>query len=229
MKCILASAGFYTPEIVAKCVELVGKPQDEITIAVINEAYAVEHGDHGWVLDDLNRIKDNFKGRMELVNLLALDLAEVKERIELADVIFVVGGHTDYLMSVFKRTGFDKLLQEMLVTKVYVGSSAGSMVMCNRVSTEAYAKIYGEDDDYGITEFLGLVDVAIKPHFGSKLFLQNRKEVLLEVAAQHKGTVYGLSDTSAIVVEGDRTYTIGDDIVKIVDGKLSEQADTIKR
>lgn len=229
MKCILSSAGFYTPEIVAKCVELVGKPQDEITIAVINEAYAVEHGDHAWVLDDLNRIKCNFKGRMELVNLLALDIATVKERIGLADVIFVVGGHTDYLMSVFKQTGFDKLLPEMLDTKVYVGSSAGSMVMCNRVSTEAYARIYGEDSDYGTTEFLGLVDVAIKPHFGSKLFLQNRKEVLLEVTAQYKGTVYGLSDTSAIIVDGHKTYTIGNEVVKIVDGKLVEQPDTIKR
>ena len=170
MKLILASAGFSTPEIANKCAELVGKSKDGINIAVINEAYAVEHGDHGWVLTDLSQIKDGFKGRMELVNLLALDLAKVKERIELADVIFVVGGHTDYLMSVFRKTGFDKLLPRLLKTKVYVGSSAGSMVLCNRVSTEAYAKIYGEEEDYGIDSYLGLVNLAIKPHLGNPLF-----------------------------------------------------------
>lgn len=220
MKLILASAGFYTPAIIEKCVHLVGKPQDKINFAVINEAYAVEHGDHGWVLDDLNRIKKNFKGNMELVNLLALDLDTVKKRIKLADVIFVVGGHTDYLMSIFKKTGFDKLLPKLLESKVYVGSSAGSMVICNRVSTEAYQKIYGEENDYGVSKYLSLVDLAIKPHLGSKFFPNNRKEVLLEVAKNYNGLIYGLHDDDAVIVEADKQYTIGSEPIKIKGGKI---------
>jgi dipeptidase E len=222
MKLILASAGFSTPEIANKCAELVGKPKDEINIAVINEAYAVEHGDHNWVLTDLNQIKSHFNGRMELVNLLALDLKKVKERIELADVIFVVGGHTDYLMSVFRKTGFAELLPELLKTKVYVGSSAGSMVICNRVSTEAYAKIYGEEEDYGIDSYLGLVGVAIKPHLGNPLFPNNNSDKLTEVTRNYKGLVYGLRDNSAIVVDGDKQYVIGGEPIVIRDGILQE-------
>ncbi|HEX6461762.1 MAG TPA: Type 1 glutamine amidotransferase-like domain-containing protein [Candidatus Saccharimonadales bacterium] len=224
MKLILASAGFSTPEIANKCAELVGKPKEDISIAVINEAYAVEHGDHGWVLTDLNQIKDDFKGRMELVNLLALNLEKIKERIELADVIFVVGGHTDYLMSVFQKTGFDSLLPELLKTKIYVGSSAGSMVLCNRVSTKAYAEIYGEENDYGIKEYLGLVDLAIKPHLGNLLFPKNNPDKLLEVAKDYKGLVYGLRDDSAIVVDGSEQYTIGSKPVVIQNGVLQEVA-----
>lgn len=223
MRLILASAGFYTPEIIAKCVELVGKPQDQINLAVINEAYAVEHGDHGWVLNDLNNIKNNFKGRMELVNILALDVKTVKERLTLADVIFVVGGHTDYLMSVFKKTGFDKLLPELLKDKVYVGSSAGSMVLGNRISTSAYAKVYDEEDDYGTTEYMGLVDFAVKPHLSSELFPQNRKDVLVDVTKHYKGTVYGLTDDSAIVVDGNKTYIIGSKPVKITNGIIEKE------
>lgn len=221
MKLLLASAGFYTPEIIAKCVELVGKPQNKIDFAVINEAYAVEHGDHGWVIDDLNRIKDNFKGRIELVNLLALDIETVRARLQLADVIFVVGGHTDYLMSIFKKTGLDKLLPELLKTKVYVGSSAGSMVLCSRLSTEAYARVYGEENDYGVTEYMQLVNLAIKPHLNNSLFPQSNKNVLLDVARNYKGTVYGLSDDSAIVVEDDEAYVIGSKPVKIIDGTFA--------
>ena len=222
MKLLLASAGLFTPEIIAKCVELVGKPQDEINFGVVNEAYAVEHGDHGWVLNDLNRIKDNFKGRMEFVNLLALDIEAVKARLQLADVIFVAGGHTDYLMSIFRKTGFDKLLRELLETKVYVGSSAGSMVLCSRMSTEAYAKIYGEENDYGITDYMEVVNLAIKPHLNNVLFPQNNKDVLLDVAKDYKGVVYGLTDDSAIVVEDDKTYIIGNKPVKIIDGALAD-------
>lgn len=222
MKLILASAGFSTPEIVNKCTELVGKPKDDINIAVINEAYAVEHGDHGWVLTDLNQIKDNFKGRMELVNLLALDVETVKGRIELADVIFVVGGHTDYLMSIFRKTGFDKLLPELLKTKVYVGSSAGSMVLCNRVSTRVYTEIYGEENNYGISSYLGLVDFAIKPHLGNPLFPKNNTSKLVDVLKDYTGLVYGLRDDSAIVIDSDKRYVIGSEPVVIRGGVLQE-------
>lgn len=222
MKLVLASAGFSTPEIVNKCAELVSKPKEDINIVVINEAFAVEHGDHGWVLNDLNQIKDNFKGRMEIVNLLALDLETVKQRIELADVIFVVGGHADYLMSVFNKTGFAKLLPELLKTKVYVGSSAGSMVLCNRVSTEAYAEIYGEDNDYGINSYLGLVDFAIKPHLDNPLFPKNNPNKLLEVTKNYNGQIYGLRDDSAIIIDGDKQYVTGSEPIVIQNGVLQE-------
>ncbi len=219
MKLILASAGFATEEIIQKAEELVGKKRSEISVAVINEAYAVEHENNlRWVLDDLNRIRDNFGGNLELVNLLALDTQTIQDRLEKADIIFVVGGHTDYLMSVFNKTGFGKLLPELLKTKVYVGSSAGSMVVCNRVSTEAYQTLYGEEDTYGITEYLGLVDIAIKPHYLSKIFTNNRKEKVLEVTKSYKGTVYALTDSSAVVVEGENIYCIGDESLKVVNG-----------
>ena len=42
--------------------------------------------------------------------MLALPLHKVEENIMKRDVIFVVGGHTDYLMHVFNKTGFVKLL-----------------------------------------------------------------------------------------------------------------------
>lgn len=225
MKLILASAGFYTPGIAQKCAELVGKPINSINIAVINEAYAAEPGDHGWVLDDLNNIKKYFKGRMELVNLLALDLKKVRERLALADVIFVVGGHTDYLMAVFKKTGFDTLLPKVLKNKVYVGSSAGSMVMGERVSTKAYARVYGETEDYGVQRYLGLVPFAIKPHLDSPLFPNNRKRILLDVTKDYKGVVYGLTDDAAIVIEGNKIYPIGSEPLEIKEGQVVGRTD----
>lgn len=209
MKLILASAGFSTQEIIAKCEELVGKPRQNINIAVINESYAVEHKNNlRWVLDDLNAIKDNFGGNLELVNLLALDIKTIKERIELNDVIFVVGGNTDYLMNVFNKTEFSRILPELLKTKVYVGSCAGGMVLGKRVSPQAYKKIYGEEDEFGVPEFMGLVNIVIMPHLDSPHF-PARKESLLEAAKDHNGIIYGLRDDSAIVVEGDKISTIG--------------------
>ena len=175
----------------------------------MNEGYAVGHENNlRWVLNNLNAIKDNFGGNLELVNLLALDIKTIKERIEQNDVIFVVGGHTDYLISVLNKSGLSELLPELLKSKVYVGSSAGSMVIGKRLSAEAYKKIYHEHNTYEIDKYLELVDISIMPHLDSPHF-PNRKETLLDVAKKHSGVIYGLRDDSAVVVEDDNITTIG--------------------
>lgn len=196
------------------CVTLCDKPQDQITIAVINEAFAVEKGDKRWVLDNLNSVVQNFSGEVDIVNLLALSLDEVEKRLQAKDVIFVVGGDTDYLMSVFKKTGFDNLLPELLESKVYVGSSAGSMVIGNRISEAAYKLIYGEESSFGINSYLGLVDVSIMPHLDSPAF-SHRKDTLLQAVGEFQKRVYGLRDDSALVVDNEKIFTIGSDPIII--------------
>lgn len=208
MKLILASAGFATEEIIAACEHLVGKSRNEISVAIVNEGYAVEHNNLRWVLNDLHAVGDKFGGKLELVNLLALPIATILERLEKHDVIFVVGGHTDYLMSVFNKSELSLCLPELLEKKVYVGSSAGSMILGKRLDKKAYDKIYGERDTYGTTRFLELVDFAMMPHLDS-LHFPNRKETLLEAVKDHKGVVYGLRDDCAIIIDGENITIIG--------------------
>lgn len=208
MKLILCSEGFHTQNTVNACIDLVGKPQNQITFAVINEAYAAEHGDKRWVLHNLNSVAKNFPAEMDIVNLLALPLSEVEERILQKDAIFVVGGHTDYLMSVFVKTGFDKLLPKLLKSKVYVGSSAGSMVMGKRLSSEAYKTMYKEVVGYGTTKYLEVVDFSIMPHIDSEDF-PGRKDKLIKASKKHHGKIYGLRDDSAVAVQGNKVEIIG--------------------
>lgn len=219
MKLVLCSEGFHTPNTVEACVKLVGKLKDEISIGIINEAYAVEKGDKRWVLDNLNSVASNFAGEIDIVDLLALSIDEVEQRLSDKDVIFVVGGDTDYLMSVYQKTGFDRLLPKLLETKVYVGSSAGSMVVGKRISAAAYRLIYGEDSKWNIDQYVGLVDLSVMPHLDSPHF-PNRKESLLEAVGSFEGRVYGLRDDSAVVVDGDNVSTIGSEPIIIEKGKL---------
>lgn len=219
MKLVLCSEGFHTPNSVETCVKLVGKPQDQITVGIINEAYAVEEGDKRWVLDNLNSVVNNFSAEIDIVDLLALSIEEVEKRLANKDVIFVVGGDTDYLMSVYQKTGFDKLLPKLLETKVYVGSSAGSMVVGKRINAAAYKLIYGEDSKWNIDQYVGLVDLSVMPHLDSPHF-PNRKESLLEAVGSFEGKVYGLRDDSAVVIDGDDVSTIGSEPIVIEKGTL---------
>jgi dipeptidase E len=208
MKLVLCSEGFHTQNTIQACIDLVGKPQNKITFAVINEAYAAEHGDKRWVISNLNDVAKNFPAEMDIVNLLAFSISEIEERIMQKDAIFVVGGHTDYLMSVFIKTGFDKLLPKLLKSKVYVGSSAGSMVIGKRLSSEAYKTMYKGIVGYGVTKYLEFVDFSITPHIDSEEF-PGRKEKLIEAAKKTDGKIYGLRDDSAVVVNGESITTIG--------------------
>lgn len=215
MKLVLCSEGFHTSNTVDACVRLVGKPKDEIKVGIINEAFAVEEGDKRWVLDNLNSVANNFSGEIDIVDLLALSIEEVEKRLADKDVVFVIGGNTDYLMHVFDKTGFSKLLPILLESKVYVGSSAGSMVIGQRVSTDAYKAIYGEADDFGVERYLGLVDLAIKPHMGSPLFPNNKPKILERVCKGLNFPVYGLKDDSAFVVDGDQQIFVGSEPYRI--------------
>ena len=222
MKLILASSGFEAPESVQKCIEFVGKPAKKISFAIINEAYAVEEGDHSWVVDDIINIRNNFGGEIEFINLLALPLSDIERRIRTKDVIFCVGGNTEYLMSVFEKTGFDKLLPKLLKEKVYVGSSAGSMVLGVQPPLALQTAFYGEELDYGIKKYLELIDETILPHLDSPHFnnFRHRDRYLPAFAKIPKA--YFLSDTSALVVDDDKTYPIGKNYIKLENGQTTE-------
>jgi dipeptidase E len=209
MKLLLCSEGFHTPNTVQACIDLVGKPKDQIAVAVINEGFAPELNDKRWVLHNLNSVADNFPGPFDIVDLLALPIDEVEARIDKCDVIFVVGGNTDYLVYVYKKTGFDKLLLKLLDSKVYVGSSAGSIVMGKRASTKEYLEAFGKEKDFGITSYMNLVNLAIRPHMDSSEHPKRRKEVLVQSSQGLDFPVYGLRDDSAIVIDGDSLNVIG--------------------
>jgi dipeptidase E len=212
MKYLLTSTGFYTTTIADALVDLVGKPKEEISFGIINEAYAVEEGDKSWVFEELNNYRKHFSGICDLVNLLALTKEQVIERIEQCDVIYVLGGNTDYLMGVFNKSGFGALLSNQFSDKVYVGSSAGSMVMCNRVSTQAYLEIYGENLDFNIDSYLNIFDFAIKPHLNSKEFPNNIKEKLEKVSRSFGKKMICLKDEQALSIVEDRIKNIGGEV-----------------
>ncbi len=211
MKAILSSAGIATSELMEVLARLVNKPLKDIGVVVINEASAVEPGDKRWHFDEMQRLSQTVGGTIDVINLLALDLQTVEQRMRFADVIYVVGGNTDYLMSVFHRTGFANLLEtKLLKNKVYVGSSAGSMVLGRRITTKGYGEIYRKgEQDFSIAEYLSLVNLAIFPHLDSPLFTRNRADIIRGAAQGLDFPVYAIRDTQAVVVDGDSVSSVG--------------------
>ena len=216
MKLFLSSAGIRTPELAKALSDLAGKPLGEISVAVINEAAAVELGGKRWLIDELSDLAKYIGGDIDFVDLLALTLDEIRERLASADVIYVVGGNPDYLMYLYQKTGFDTLLKEAsLSNKVYVGSSAGSMVMTKRPAAQQYLALYEKQKTFGAVEYLGIVDVIFRPHMQSSDNPKYDFTELEKAAAGLSSDLYALTDSQAIIFDDEALSFVGGDIFKI--------------
>ena len=221
MKLLLCSSDFTDLEIKTKLEELVEKPLKQANVAVINEASAVEFGDKRWLIDGL-KLLDETCADIDFVNLLALSLEEVTERLNTADIIFCFGGNTEYLKTVFDKTGFSEILPKFLEKKVWVGSSAGSCVLGNKISSNTFNQIYSDEPSFGVNEYLGIVNLSIVPHLHS-FIPDNAIDILKEESKLQDYPVYAISDNCAIVVEDDNIELIGKDGYKIVKGEINHK------
>jgi dipeptidase E len=212
MKLVLASQGFTTPEIADAVAKLTGKPLNELNVAVINEAYTgINAGTHeGWLINELSQIASYVKGSISFVNLRAYDADEIKQRLEFADLIYIVGGAQLVLPKLFHETGFDKLLRELAEIKVIMGTSAGANVLGKQIEDANYWQDqYGSSEEYLANPFLGLASFNILPHFEREDHPLRTTENLTPVLKDHPFPLYGVSDTQAVIDNNGTVDFIG--------------------
>lgn len=220
MKYLLTSSGYTTPEIVDACEKLANKDRGEISVGIINEAYAVEIGDKRWMIQEFQRIADNFGGIIEVVDLLALNEDEQAQRLENVDVIHVIGGNTDYLRNVFQTSGFENNLKALNDEIVYVGSSAGSMVLGKRLPSVVREVLYDGQREFSSHDYLGYFDFAVVPHMNSVNFEKCRKDIVLENLTNFKTLSYCLDDSQALVISDDKIDYVGGEPLIIQNGAI---------
>ena len=204
MKIVLGSWGLSTEPIIKACEDLVGKNRKDINIAIINEAIKGESGDHRWFVEELEHLSGVIGGNMEFIDIQAHSLDYIGQRIGSADLVYCFGGNTDYLANIFIQTGFDKILPKILAEKVWVGSSAGSCVLCHKESEEVQKGIYEEKRE--ADRYMDIVPIVFLPHLHG--FYKFDKEEVEEASKSINLPVYALSDEAAIIVDGDNSLKI---------------------
>lgn len=220
MKLILASSGLANEEIITNLEEMTGKSRDKINVAVINEAIKAEAGDMRWFTEELENLAHVIGGNVEFIDLQAHDLEYIKSRIEPADIIFCFGGNTDYLANVFMKTGFDKILPEILAEKVWVGSSAGSCVLCHKESDEIQSTIYKEKRE--ADRFMEYVPITFLPHLHG--WYKFDKPEVIKASEFTDLPVYAMSDNSALkVIDNEPPVILGNDYIVTQNGKIIKE------
>lgn len=130
----------------------------------------------------------------------------VKTALEAHDVVFVEGGNTFYLLQVLRHSGVDQLLVDHIRKgKLYIGSSAGSMILSRTV---AYA-VPLDDASFGSAlngDFtaLDIVPFSIVPHFGNPPFVESSRKILDLYSRQYDLRPLGNHQAVVVDEEGER-------------------------
>lgn len=207
MKLLLTSAGLKNQALIDEFLRLVDKPAKEIKVAYIPTAANLEEGNKDWQINNLWEFK-NLVGEVDIVELTALPKDKLESRLKEADAIVVGGGLTSYLAEQINRSGLKEMLPDLLNSKVYVGISAGSMIMGPSIDEVLSKRFYNES----MGEGLGYVDFWIKAHLNSThdQTKDRSKDHFAKIFENSPKTVYAIDDNSAVVVENGNTKAIGE-------------------
>lgn len=212
MKLLLTSGGVTNPSIHAALVQLLGKPISEY------HALCVPTAQWGHPMCNPASVQGFVAGKaatrqftglswaslgvLELTALPTIGAQRWVPWVRDADVLLVDGGDATYLCHWMRESGLADLLPS-LPDKVWVGVSAGSMVLTPRIGADFVEWTSAPDD-----RALGVVDFAIFPHLNA--FPTNTLSDAERWAADIGIPAYAIDEQTAIKVVDDSVEVVSE-------------------
>jgi dipeptidase E len=203
MKFLLTSGGIRNNSIRNTLVDMLGKPISESNAIYIPTAlHANPRGPsmivqviRGEIASSMCNLGWKSLAMLELTALPSIGKESWRTRVQETDALLVDGGDPLYLCYWMQQSGLANLLPSLQET-VYVGLSAGSMVMAPSI---------GEDfvnwrPSTGGDKTLGLVDFAMFPHLDHENMPENTMADAEKWAAGMPVPAYAMDDQTALKV-----------------------------
>ena len=216
MKLLLTSAGIKNDSIHTALIDLLERPVSECNALCIPTAlHGHPHGspEATWRFISgreprcpMAELGWRSLGVLELTALPSIDRRRWEGWVRDADVLLVNGGDAPYLCYWMRQSGLADLLPS-LPSIVWVGLSAGSMVMTPRVGeafVETKPSITGDDIA------LGVVDFSIFPHLDHPDLPENTMAAAEKWAAGLGCPAYAIDDQTAIKVVGGSVEVVSE-------------------
>ena len=208
MRLLLTSAGIKNASIQNALVEFLGKPIAEssaLCIPTASYAHPMAGPARAWNFiagqeprTPMCELGWKSLGVLELTALPSIDEERWIPWVRETDVLLVAGGDALYLCHWMRQSGLADLLSSLSET-VWVGLSAGSMVMTPRIGEDFVQWRPPTGDD----STLGIVDFSIYPHLAREGMPGNSMAGAEQWVAGIGGPAYAIDDETAIkVVDG---------------------------
>ena len=124
------------------------------------------------------------------------DLERLKAKFDKADVIYVGGGDTVFMMREWEKSGLLTLIKDAYERGVILaGLSAGAICWFTDIYTDS-ALVNGETDEkYAMFKGLGWKTGVISPHYNTRMLDFDK------IVCYNYQSAFGIEDNSAIVIE----------------------------
>ncbi|MFA5449214.1 MAG: peptidase E [Clostridia bacterium] len=135
------------------------------------------------------------KADVALLTKKNIPYEKIVTKIEAADMIYIGGGDTAFMLDVWKKTGIDKLIYSAYQRGVILaGLSAGAICWFEQMYTDSFM-LRGEQSDYAVLSGLGWVTGFITPHYNER-----QEEFDALILSQAK-TALAIENNAAILLE----------------------------
>jgi dipeptidase E len=214
MKFLLTSAGIKNPSIHGALVDLLGKAIGESSALCIPTAMHGMAGGAGnaWRFisgreprTPMCELGWKSLGVLELTALPSINEAYWLPMVRTTDVLLVGGGDPLYLCYWMRQSGLAAVMESLPET-IYVGLSAGSMVMAPNIGQE----FVHWSPPSGGDKTLGMVDFAIFPHLDHEELPDNSMADAERWAAAMRVPAYAIDDETAIKVTGGTVEVVSE-------------------
>ncbi len=140
----------------------------------------------------------NIKTDVALTVFKEVDLEKLRGKFEKADVIYVGGGDTVFMIESWKQSGVLPLLREAYERGVIIaGLSAGAICWFSDIYTDSKAALGEGEERYAMFGGLGWLEGKISPHYGSRMLDFDK------IVCYNFDCAYGIEDDAALVIENE--------------------------
>ncbi|MGL5825361.1 MAG: Type 1 glutamine amidotransferase-like domain-containing protein [Nocardioides sp.] len=136
--------------------------------------------------------------KVEELELSTANPDEVATALEVADLVYVEGGNTYYLLEQMQRCRFWEAMAQ--TDAVYAGSSAGAIVVCPDIGYIGGLDDRGAAPGLVSTQGAGLVGFSILPHVDDLRIAEELAQIIRKWPQDE--LLIGLDDDQALIVIG---------------------------
>ena len=215
MKLVLTSSGITNKSIENELRNIIGRDFKDLKMLFCTTASNYEGDDmNDWLIKDLEYFKE-LGFRIDVCDINGIGIEKLLPRFEWADVYFFEGGNTQWLRNAIKNSGLEEHLIQLLETRVWIGASAGSCVLCPTICNSCQDLFDENINGYPI-DGLGLVNFQFIPHLNSEWFKKIREENLKNASKNLKeidgNKLYVLDDNSSLFIDNENIKIISEGI-----------------
>ena len=213
MRLVLTSGGISNKSIENELKNIIGKDFNGLKMLFCITASNYEGGDmNDWLIDDIICFK-NLGFKIDICDINGINIENFLPRFEWSDVVYFEGGNTQWLRKCIEISGLEKHLKKLLKTRVWIGTSAGSCVLCPTICNSCQ-DLFDENIRKHPIDGLGLVDFQFVPHLNNDSFPKIKKENIINASKNLKKIdgkkLYIMDDNSAIFINNENIKIISE-------------------